>query len=114
MVRRPPPKRCTGRINWLLKCAHAAQLADAGLSAKARRYMTLPQTFVKAVPQSRLSDAFLSSTREFTELLTPSLETLTMGALVKDLFRGIARTTGLAAGTMPPPNLPDDCDDKPP
>jgi len=97
------------------KLAHAMLLAEVGLTDKARRYMTLLQAFVKAVPQNRLSDAFRSSMREFNEVLTPTQlsgqagppgEAPRVGKMVKDLFRGFAETTGLSVKPTPPPALP--------
>lgn len=71
----------------------------------------LLQAFSKAVPQKRLSDAFRSSMRELNELLNPTTantpsEAPRVGKLVKDMFRGIAQTTGLAVKPTPPPALP--------
>eukprot|EP00930_Biecheleria_cincta_P082288 TRINITY_DN72049_c0_g1_i1.p1 TRINITY_DN72049_c0_g1~~TRINITY_DN72049_c0_g1_i1.p1 ORF type:complete len:1446 (+),score=260.86 TRINITY_DN72049_c0_g1_i1:300-4340(+) len=104
------------------KLAHAMLLADAGLVDKARKYMTLLQAFVKAVPQNRLSDAFRSSMREFNEVLNPSAMSAPGGAapadaprvgkMVKNLFRGFAETTGLAVKPTPPPALAADDDDQ--
>lgn len=94
------------------KLAHAMLLADVGLTEKARRYMTLLQAFVKAIPQNRLSDAFRSSMRDFNETLNPNqvatsqAEAPRVGKMVKDLFRGFAETTGLAVKPTPPPALP--------
>lgn len=99
------------------KLAHAMMLADIGLIEKARRYMTLLQAFVKAVPQNRLSDAFRSSMRELNEMLNPSLSAgpadagPRVGKGLRDLFRGIAETTGLAVKPTPPPALGADDDD---
>ncbi|CAE7353491.1 Sec16a, partial [Symbiodinium necroappetens] len=95
------------------KLAHAMLLADVGLVDKARRYMTLLQAFVKAVPQNRLSDAFRSSMREFHEVLNPSLagqaaDAPRVGKVFKDLVRNFAETTGLAVKPTPPPALPAD------
>ncbi|CAE8659222.1 unnamed protein product, partial [Polarella glacialis] len=99
------------------KLAHAMLLADAGLTDKARRYMTLLQAFVKAVPQNRLSDAFRSSMREFNELLNPNLATggqtegPKVGKMVKDIWRGFAETTGFASKAIAPPALSGDVDE---
>lgn len=104
------------------KLAHAMLLADAGLVDKARKYLTLLQAFVKAVPQNRLSDAFRSSMREFNEVLNPSTmsapgnstpgDAPRVGKMVKNLFRGFAETTGLAVKATPPPALAADDDDQ--
>jgi len=96
------------------KLVHAILLADVGLTEKARRYMTLLQAFVKAVPQNRLSDAFRSSMREVNDVLNPSVSFASqdtsgpragVGKGLKDLFRGIAETTGLKVKPTPPPAL---------
>lgn len=98
------------------KLAHAMLLADIGLVDKARRYMTLLQAFVKAIPQNKLSDAFRASMRDFNDQLQPSqasaAEAPRVGKLVKDLFRGIAETTGLTVKPIAPPALAAD-DDEP-
>mmetsp|Transcript_142998 Transcript_142998/g.456929 ORF Transcript_142998/g.456929 Transcript_142998/m.456929 type:complete len:983 (+) Transcript_142998:26-2974(+) len=98
------------------KLAHTLLLFDVGLVDKARKYMTLLQAFVKAVPQNRLSDAFRSSMRELNDLLNPSLalgsaEAPRVGKSIKDLFRGFAETTGFAVKPTPPPALAGDDDD---
>lgn len=108
------------------KLAHALLLSEVGLVDKARKYMTLLHAFVKAVPHNRLSDAFRSSMRELNELLNPSgtaapkagppadsPEAPRVGRMVKDLFRGLAETTGLAVKATPPPALLGDDDEGP-
>lgn len=98
------------------KLAHAVLLADVGLVDKARRYMTMVQAFVKAVPQNRLSDAFRSSMRELSDLLNPSptlavpAEAPKIGKMMGGLFRGIAESTGFVVKPTPPPALGGDDD----
>jgi len=106
------------------KLVHAQILADLGLVDKANRYITILQAFVKAVPQSRLSEAFRASMRELNEQLSPSYSSMpattsseapkSMVQNIGGFFSGLGRATGLTVGATPPPALGDDDEDEPP
>merc|ERR1719498_2206316 len=104
------------------KLLHARVLADLGMEDKAAKYVTLTDAFAKAVPQSRMSEAFRLSMRDFkdqlnpgqatTDVQGPSINIKEAAGSMLGLFRGVAEATGLKSRQIAPPALSGD--DEPP